>query len=134
MLRSSAGTLGVEYRKSSANKKVDFIKLYYDAKWILSHLSGSPHSDVTKSCPSRSSTAAIRCEGARCAYLDGMVKDLCPRSSFRVARSTPGITSWLAKVCRRSCNLKSLMPVILRADLKDLLMSLNRLPSPSAKT
>ena len=47
---------------------------------------------------------------------------LCPSRSWTVRRSTPDITSRLAKVCLRQCQVKSSMRAILRALLKTRFM------------
>jgi len=57
-----------------------------------------------------------------------MVRFLCPKSSLIVARSTPSMTKWLAKVCLRSWNLKSFIPAFLRAEAKEPLISLKGTP------
>ena len=57
--------------------------------------------------PVRRSTAARVWVGERCEYRTVMAMLLCPKSSWTVRKSTPAITSRLAKVCRRQCQEKA---------------------------
>jgi hypothetical protein len=57
-------------------------------------------------------TSADRYAGDRCAYRITMRRPRCPRSSATDRSEAPFMMSHDAKVCRRSCQVKSLMSAI----------------------
>jgi len=64
--------------------------------------------------PFRMAAAFFLCFWLRWAYRNVIVIVLCPRSSCTSFRLAPLMIKWLAKVCLRSWNLKSLIPALLR--------------------
>jgi len=81
----------------------------------------------------RSSTTSCKWVGARCEYRTVMVIVLRPKSSCTERRSTLAITRRLAKVCRRSCQWKLLMPAERTASSNLRCQSHSRSPSTPAK-
>ena len=110
------------------------ITLYYRQQELKNELN-SINSPLLKSLlqPIKFTTSAL-CSGAKCAYRSVMSNELCPSNSRTVFKSAPAITNLLAKWCRRSCHLKSLILAALRMAFQPLRTLFIRAPDCVANT